>query len=81
MVTPTDIKQWIEENLPEARVEVTGDGQHFEATVISPVFTGKTILEQHRMVYDALGDKMKDAIHALSLQTLTPEQVPQDDRE
>jgi len=68
-ITPENIKQWIEENLPQAKAAVTGDGVHFEAVVICPAFTGKSMLAQHRMVYEALGDKMKQAIHALSLQT------------
>lgn len=72
MVTPVDIKQWIEQGLIGAQAQVTGDGRHFEAVVVCPAFAGKNTLEQHRMVYDALGDKMREAIHALSLRTLTP---------
>jgi len=68
-ITPENIKQWIEQNLPQAKAEVSGDGVHFEATVICPTFAGKNMLTQHRMVYEALGDKMKQAIHALSLRT------------
>lgn len=70
MVTPQEIKQWIEQGLPGAKAEVTGDGAHFEATVICAAFAGKNMLAQHRMVYDALGDKMKSTIHALSLRTM-----------
>ncbi len=69
MITPEQIKQWIEQGLAGAVAEVTGDGVHFEAQVICPAFTGKNLLEQHRMVYHALGDKMQGAIHALSLRT------------
>jgi acid stress-induced BolA-like protein IbaG/YrbA len=68
-ITPEDLKQWIEQGLPGATAEVTGDGVHFEATVICPAFADKNTLTQHRMVYEALGDKMKQAIHALSLRT------------
>lgn len=73
MVTPNDITQWIEAGLPNSSATVTGDGRHFEATVVCPAFAGKNMLAQHRMVYEALGDKMKQDIHALSLRTLTTE--------
>ncbi len=73
MPTPEEVKCWIEEGLNGASAEVVGDGRHFEAVVISPEFSGKMMLEQHRMVYSGLGDKM-DVIHALSLKTYTPEQ-------
>ncbi len=70
MITSEQIKQWIKTALPDASVEVMGDdGVHFEAIVVSPTFQGKTKLVQHRMVYDALGDKMKAEIHALSIKT------------
>ena len=60
MITAEQIAKLIQEALPDASVEVFGDdGVHFEATVISPSFHGKTKLNQHRMVYDALGEKMK----------------------
>jgi acid stress-induced BolA-like protein IbaG/YrbA len=70
VITSEQIKQWIKTALPDASVEVMGDdGVHFEAIVVSPTFQGKTKLVQHRMVYDALGDKMKAEIHALSIKT------------
>jgi acid stress-induced BolA-like protein IbaG/YrbA len=69
-ITAQQIKQWLEEGLPQATVEVMGDdGVHFEATVICPAFAGKNMLAQHRMVYEVLGDKMKQDIHALALKT------------
>lgn len=68
-ISPQNIKQWIEAGLPNAIAEVSGDGVHFEAKVICPAFAGKSMLIQHRMVYEALGDKMKQDIHALSLHT------------
>ena len=74
MITPQAVKQWIEEGLSGASAQVIGDGRHFEAIVISSEFAGKTMLQQHRMVYGGLGDKMDQAIHALSLKTYTPEQ-------
>ncbi|MAF99660.1 MAG: BolA family transcriptional regulator [Acidiferrobacteraceae bacterium] len=72
MVTPEEIKTWIEEKLESAVVEVEGDGQHFYATVSSPDFAGKSMVVQHQMVYAALGDKMKADIHALSMKTVVP---------
>ncbi|MFQ5468823.1 MAG: BolA family protein [Gammaproteobacteria bacterium] len=67
-----DIKKMIEQGITGCQASVDGDGTHFEAIVISSDFEGKTKLEQHRMVYAALGDNMKDAIHALSIRTYTP---------
>ena len=74
MVSPQDIKGWIEENLPGAIVEISGDGHHFEAEIICTDFAGKSRIQQHQMVYGALGDRMKAEIHALSMRTLTPEE-------
>ncbi len=75
MVTSEQIKAWIETGLPESTAEVTGDGHHFEAVVISPMFDQKNKVQRHRLVYSALGQRMQSEIHALSLQTLTPEEV------
>ena len=72
MPTPDEIKQRIEAAIPQARVDVedwTGGGDHFRATVVSPVFAGKTRIEQHRMVYAVFGDEIGGPIHALSLTT------------
>lgn len=74
MMQPEDIQRMIEEGLPGARVRVSGDGHHFEATVVSERFAGKSPVERHQMVYRTLGDKMKGEIHALSLRTLTFEE-------
>jgi acid stress-induced BolA-like protein IbaG/YrbA len=73
MATPEDIKEWIEQNLADSKVEISGDGRHFDAVIVCSGFTGKTRIQRHQMVYAALGDKMKDDIHALSMQTMTPE--------
>jgi acid stress-induced BolA-like protein IbaG/YrbA len=55
-------------------VEVLGDdGQHFEAVLVSPQFTGKNMVQQHQLVYLALGDRMRAEIHALSMRTFPPE--------
>jgi len=67
-----DIKRLIESGMPGSEVFVTGDGTHFEATVISPEFDGKSMLEQHRMVYATLGNRMQSEIHALSIRSHTP---------
>lgn len=71
---PDDIKQLIEQGLAGARAAVSGDGQHFEAVVVADAFAGRSMVQQHQLVYQALGDKMKAEIHALSLRTYTPEQ-------
>ena len=73
MATPEDIKEWIEQNLGESEVEISGDGRHFGAVIVCAGFVGKTRIQQHQMVYAALGDRMKDDIHALSMHTMTPE--------
>ena len=68
-----EIKTLIEAGLPDSFVDVKGDdGQHFEAEVISPQFTGKSLVQQHRMVYATLGEKMGREIHALKLLTRPP---------
>ncbi len=72
MVTPQQIKQWIEQGLPNSTADVDGDGHHFEARVICSSFAGHNTLARHRMVYAALGERMHKDIHALSLKTLTP---------
>jgi acid stress-induced BolA-like protein IbaG/YrbA len=70
-----DIQQLIEEQLPDARALVQGDdGVHFEAVVVSAAFIGKSLVQQHRLVYAALGERMeREEIHALALKTYTPE--------
>jgi acid stress-induced BolA-like protein IbaG/YrbA len=69
-VKKEEIKNLIEAGLPGAKVIVSGDdGQHFEADVIAPQFAGKTMIQQHRMVYATLGEKMGREIHALQLKT------------
>lgn len=75
-MTPDFIRDLIQQGLPGARVEVSGDdGVHFEALVVSEAFAGKMPLARHRMVYATLGELMGGAIHALSLKTLTPEEA------
>jgi acid stress-induced BolA-like protein IbaG/YrbA len=73
-VDPKLIKKYIEDGLQCDYVEVTGDGRHFEAVIVSPLFRGKPKVRQHQLVYAALGDRMREDIHALSMKTLTPEE-------
>lgn len=72
MPTSQEIKQRIEASIPGAKADVedyTGGGDHFRATVISPVFAGRSRIEQHKLVYNVFGDEIGGAIHALSLKT------------
>ena len=71
MVTPEQLKGWIEAGFDSALVSVEGDGHHFEAVIISDEFEGKSRIQRHQLVYAALGDKMKAEVHALSMKTLT----------
>ena len=71
-----EIERLIIEALPDATVsteDVRGDGNHFAATVVSPAFQGKTRVQQHQMVYQALQGKMGGDLHALSLSTAVPD--------
>lgn len=74
---PDTIRQLIAQGFAGDRVEVTGDGSHFEALVVSEAFAGKPLLARHRMVYATLGDRMRADIHALSMRTLTPDEWAQ----
>ncbi len=72
MVTPESVKQGISAGLVCEQLEVLGDGQHFEAVIVSAAFEGKSRVQRHQLVYSALGDRMRQEIHALSMRTLTP---------
>jgi acid stress-induced BolA-like protein IbaG/YrbA len=69
-----ELKKIIEDGIPSAQVSVQGDGDHFEATIVSEAFAGKSMVQQHQMVYAALGDLMQGAVHALSFRTFTPQE-------
>lgn len=74
-----DIERMIKEALPDAEIEIrdlAGDGDHYAATVISEAFRGKSRVQQHKMVYDALSGNMGGVLHALALQTSAPESAP-----
>ncbi|MBH1987445.1 MAG: BolA family transcriptional regulator [Burkholderiales bacterium] len=70
--TPAEVQQYIAAGLPCTHLEVEGDGQHFFATIVSAEFEGKNRVARHQRVYQALGDRMRAEIHALSMKTLTP---------
>ena len=74
MLTPETVQSYIKESLACEHVKVIGDGQHFEAVIVSPEFRDKNPVQQHQIVYRALGERMREEIHALSMRTLTPEQ-------
>ena len=77
MTTPEYIKRAIEAGLACEQVEVEGDGQHFQALIVSRAFEGLSRIKRHQLVYRVLGDRMREEIHALSMQTLTPaERLP-----
>ena len=74
MVTSESIRIHIENTLPCELVRVEGDdGYHFSAIIVSTEFQDKNMVQQHQLVYRALGKKMEQEIHALSMKTLTPE--------
>lgn len=72
--TPEQIKKYIADGLVCSHLEVEGDGQHFTAVIVSDAFVGKRLIQRHQIVYAALGDRMREEIHALSMKTLTPEE-------
>ena len=74
MVTPDSIKQSIIAGLSCEFIDLRGDGHHFEAIIVSPAFEGKSRIQQHQLVYQTLGDRMREEIHALSMKTFTPAQ-------
>lgn len=74
MLSAQQLEAYITQNLACDYIKVLGDdGTHFEATIVSPEFVGKSMVQQHQLVYAALGDRMRAEIHALSMRTLTPE--------
>ena len=74
MATPESIETSIAAGLACVHVQVSGDGHHWEAVIVSPAFEGLSKVRQHQLVYAALGDRMREEIHALSMTTLTPAQ-------
>jgi acid stress-induced BolA-like protein IbaG/YrbA len=70
--TAQEVRGFIAAGLPCEHVEVEGDGRHFFATIVSAQFEGLARVRRHQRVYEALGDRMREQIHALSMKTLTP---------
>ena len=75
MLDPEELRKHIAQGMNCVRLDVTGDGRHFQAVVVSAAFAGLSRVRRHQHVYQVLGDQMRDeAVHALSLNTLTPEE-------
>jgi acid stress-induced BolA-like protein IbaG/YrbA len=72
--SPDELQRAIAAGLDCEWLKVDGDGQHFDALIVSTAFEGKPRIERHRLVYAALGDRMRHRVHALSMKTLTPEE-------
>ena len=84
MFSAERIRQILERELPECTAFVddpANDGHHFTAEVTTPAFAGKSRIEQHQLVYGALGDHMREDIHALQLKTYTPDRWPHPPRQ
>lgn len=77
MLRPEDVHTYIAQGLACDHLAVKGDGQHFEALIVSDVFAGKTRVQRHQVVYAALGERMRAEIHALSMKTLTLDEYRQ----
>lgn len=79
--TPVEVQSFIAAGLQCETLQVEGDGRHFFATIVSSEFEGLNRVRRHQRVYQALGDRMREQIHALSMKTLTPAEfaaAPQD---
>jgi acid stress-induced BolA-like protein IbaG/YrbA len=70
--TPDEVRRFIAAGLACEHLEVEGDGRHFFATIVSAEFEGRSRVARHQRVYAALGDRMREQVHALSMKTLTP---------
>ena len=70
--TPQQVRDFIAAGLACSHLDVEGDGRHFFATIVSAEFEGRSRVARHQQVYAALGDRMREQIHALSMKTLTP---------
>jgi acid stress-induced BolA-like protein IbaG/YrbA len=75
LLSAQQLEAYITQNLACEYIKVLGDdGTHFESVIVSKAFVGKSMVQQHQLVYTALGDRMRSEIHALSMKTYTPEQ-------
>lgn len=70
--TPPEVERYIANGMLCEHITVDGDGRHFFATIVSAEFQGASRIKRHQLVYKALGDRMREQIHALSMKTLTP---------
>jgi acid stress-induced BolA-like protein IbaG/YrbA len=75
--TADEVRQFIAHGLACERLEVDGDGRHFRALIVSSAFEGRSRVQRHQLVYAALGDRMREQVHALSMKTLTPAEFAQ----
>jgi acid stress-induced BolA-like protein IbaG/YrbA len=74
VLSAKQLESYITQHLSCDFIEVLGDdGTHFEAVIVSPAFEGKSMVQQHQLVYGALGERMRAEIHALSMKTYTPQ--------
>ncbi len=74
MVTPESIQKDIEQGMTLSQISVVGDGQHFEAVVVSEEFAGMSRIQRQQRVYKTLGERMRGEVHALSMKTYTPQE-------
>jgi acid stress-induced BolA-like protein IbaG/YrbA len=75
LLSAQQLEAYITQSLACEYIKVLGDdGTHFESVIVSNAFVGKSMVQQHQLVYSALGDRMRSEIHALSMKTYTPEQ-------
>ena len=89
-MNPEELETIIEDEIPDAEATVdlprahhdrNHEDAHFAAVVVSPAFEGETLVNQHQMVYDAVGDEMTQSVHALEIETYTPEEYAERDEE
>jgi acid stress-induced BolA-like protein IbaG/YrbA len=74
VLSPATIEGYIREKLDCTHLAVQGDGTHFDAVIVSPSFSGKSRVQRHQIVYGALGERMREEIHALSMRTQSPDE-------
>jgi acid stress-induced BolA-like protein IbaG/YrbA len=70
--SPEDVRRYIAAGLQCEHLQVDGDGRHFDAVVVASAFEGRSRVQRHQLVYAALGSRMREEVHALSIKALTP---------
>lgn len=78
--TAEDVKRYIAAGLDCEVLQVEGDGRHFSALIVARAFEGRNRVQRHQLVYAALGERMREQVHALSMRTLTPAEYAQEAR-